>query len=47
MALADVEVVEDMDLEGAAGTNEAVQVLRRVFGYDAFRGSSRRSSSTS
>ncbi|MFG2889847.1 DNA helicase RecQ [Streptomyces sp. NPDC048248] len=39
MALADVEVVEDMDLEGAAGTNEAVQVLRRVFGYDAFRGS--------
>ncbi|WP_407552189.1 DNA helicase RecQ [Streptomyces sp. Pv4-95] len=39
MALADVEVVEDMDMEGAAGTNEAVQVLRRVFGYDAFRGS--------
>ncbi|MFH8567178.1 DNA helicase RecQ [Streptomyces sp. NPDC017993] len=28
-----------MDVEGAAGTNEAVQVLRRVFGYDAFRGS--------
>ncbi|XLE12089.1 DNA helicase RecQ [Streptomyces sp. Pv4-95] len=28
-----------MDMEGAAGTNEAVQVLRRVFGYDAFRGS--------
>ncbi|MFG2139492.1 DNA helicase RecQ [Streptomyces sp. NPDC048650] len=39
MALADVEVVEDMDAEGVSDVNEAVQVLRRVFGYDAFRGS--------
>src|SRR3954464_12309895 len=39
MALADVEVVVDMDVEGASEANEAVQVLRRVFGYDAFRGS--------
>ncbi|GAU67436.1 ATP-dependent DNA helicase RecQ [Streptomyces sp. NBRC 110611] len=39
MALADVEVVVDMDVEDAPGTSEAVQVLRRVFGYDAFRGS--------
>ncbi|MEV0368402.1 DNA helicase RecQ [Streptomyces sp. NPDC050636] len=27
------------DSEGASGTSEAVHVLRRVFGYDAFRGS--------
>ncbi|QIY55988.1 DNA helicase RecQ [Streptomyces sp. RPA4-5] len=39
MALADVEVVVDMDVEGASDASEAVQVLRRVFGYDAFRGS--------
>lgn len=39
MALADVEVVVDMDVEGASEASEAVQVLRRVFGYDAFRGS--------
>lgn len=39
MALADVEVVVDMDVEGASDAGEAVQVLRRVFGYDAFRGS--------
>ncbi|MEW9519398.1 DNA helicase RecQ [Streptomyces tubercidicus] len=39
MALADVEVVVDMDVEGASDTSEAVQVLRRVFGYDEFRGS--------
>ncbi|GGU86414.1 ATP-dependent DNA helicase RecQ [Streptomyces albospinus] len=34
-----------MDVDGASGTggaaDEAVQVLRRVFGYDAFRGSQR------
>ncbi|USA05283.1 DNA helicase RecQ [Streptomyces lydicamycinicus] len=28
-----------MDVEGASDAGEAVQVLRRVFGYDAFRGS--------
>ncbi|MGW1789797.1 DNA helicase RecQ [Streptomyces tubercidicus] len=39
MALADVEVVVDMDVEGASDASEAVQVLRRVFGYDEFRGS--------
>ncbi|WP_433856879.1 DNA helicase RecQ [Streptomyces kronopolitis] len=39
MALADVEVVVDMDVEGASEASEAVQVLRRVFGYEAFRGS--------
>ncbi|MFJ8674276.1 DNA helicase RecQ [Streptomyces sp. NPDC093589] len=43
MALADVdvevEVVEDMAGEGATDASAAVQVLRRVFGYDAFRGS--------
>ncbi|MFI1622206.1 DNA helicase RecQ [Streptomyces lydicus] len=39
MAQADVEVVVDMDVEGAPEAGEAVQVLRRVFGYDAFRGS--------
>ncbi|MGW8972353.1 DNA helicase RecQ [Streptomyces platensis] len=39
MALADVEVVVDMNVEGASDASEAVQVLRRVFGYDAFRGS--------
>ncbi|AJT66466.1 DNA helicase RecQ [Streptomyces chattanoogensis] len=39
MALADVEVVVDMDAEGVSDVSEAVQVLRRVFGYDAFRGS--------
>ncbi|MGG7573259.1 DNA helicase RecQ [Streptomyces sirii] len=39
MALADVEVVVDMDVENASEANEAVQVLRRVFGYEAFRGS--------
>ncbi|WP_406477185.1 DNA helicase RecQ [Streptomyces platensis] len=39
MALADVEVVVDMDVEGASDASEAVRVLRRVFGYDAFRGS--------
>ncbi|MFI0710783.1 DNA helicase RecQ [Streptomyces inhibens] len=39
MALADVEVVVDMDVEGASDASEAVQVLRRVFGYEAFRGS--------
>ncbi|WP_373299978.1 DNA helicase RecQ [Streptomyces albospinus] len=35
----------DVDVDGASGTggaaDEAVQVLRRVFGYDAFRGSQR------
>lgn len=39
MALADVEVVVDMDVEDASEVSEAVQVLRRVFGYEAFRGS--------
>lgn len=39
MALADVEVVVDMDVEGASDASEAVQVLRRVFGYESFRGS--------
>lgn len=39
MALADVEVVVDMDVEDASEANEAVQALRRVFGYEAFRGS--------
>ncbi|AOP45334.1 ATP-dependent DNA helicase RecQ [Streptomyces lydicus] len=39
MAQADVEMVVDMDVEGAPEAGEAVQVLRRVFGYDAFRGS--------
>ncbi|MGI5258398.1 DNA helicase RecQ [Streptomyces angustmyceticus] len=39
MAQADVEVVVDMDVEGASDTSEAVQVLRRVFGYESFRGS--------
>ncbi|MFE5739681.1 DNA helicase RecQ [Streptomyces celluloflavus] len=40
MALADVEVVVDMDVDSASDdVSEAVQVLRRVFGYDAFRGS--------
>ncbi|MFI2185312.1 DNA helicase RecQ [Streptomyces sioyaensis] len=39
MALADVEVVEDMDVEDPSEVSEAVQVLRRVFGYEAFRGS--------
>lgn len=39
MALADVEMVVDMDVEGASEASEAVQVLRRVFGYEAFRGS--------
>ncbi|MGP8301203.1 DNA helicase RecQ [Streptomyces inhibens] len=39
MALADVEVVVDMDVEDASDASEAVQVLRRVFGYEAFRGS--------
>ncbi|WP_336914948.1 DNA helicase RecQ [Streptomyces sp. SCR1-8] len=32
-------MVEDMDATDAPETGEAVQVLRRVFGYDAFRGS--------
>ncbi|MFJ6791633.1 DNA helicase RecQ [Streptomyces angustmyceticus] len=39
MAQADVEVVVDMDVEGASDISEAVQVLRRVFGYESFRGS--------
>lgn len=39
MALADVEMVVDMDVEGASDASEAVQVLRRVFGYESFRGS--------
>ncbi|BDM66587.1 ATP-dependent DNA helicase RecQ [Streptomyces nigrescens] len=39
MALADVGMVEDMDAADAPEAGEAVQVLRRVFGYDAFRGS--------
>ncbi|WP_399123427.1 DNA helicase RecQ [Streptomyces sp. N2A] len=32
-------MVEDMDAADAPEAGEAVQVLRRVFGYDAFRGS--------
>ncbi len=39
MALTDVGMVEDMDAADAPEAGEAVQVLRRVFGYDAFRGS--------
>ncbi|WP_078970491.1 DNA helicase RecQ [Streptomyces natalensis] len=39
MGEADVEVVVDMETESVSDVSEAVQVLRRVFGYDAFRGS--------
>ncbi|MFF2810978.1 DNA helicase RecQ [Streptomyces sp. NPDC058000] len=33
-----MEVDVDVDVAGAPGAGEAVQTLRRVFGYDAFRG---------
>lgn len=33
-----VEIDVDVDVAGAPGAGEAVQTLRRVFGYDAFRG---------
>ncbi|MGG2462427.1 DNA helicase RecQ [Streptomyces sp. RGM 3693] len=33
-----MEIDVDVDVAGAPGAGEAVQTLRRVFGYDAFRG---------
>src|SRR5438874_9697177 len=41
MGEADVEVVVDMETDSVSDVSEAVQVLRRVFGYDTFRGSQR------